>query len=115
MVPSGLLMVIGAREVLLGLLLFIVFIGAFEFAVVSALPIAANLIPGSTGVGLGAAVGAGTFGRAVMSAIATALYDSHGFAAPGLVGASLALSAGLLTFAYSRTQRVTMKDANSDW
>jgi predicted MFS family arabinose efflux permease len=114
MVPSGLLMVVGAREVLLGLVLFIVFIGAFEFAVVSALPIAANLIPGSTGVGLGAAVGAGTFGRAVMSAIATALYDSHGFAAPGLVGALLALVAGLLTFAYSRMQRVTLKDANSD-
>jgi len=114
MVPSGLLMVVGAKEVLLGLVLFIVFIGAFEFAVVSALPIAANLIPGSTGVGLGAAVGAGTFGRAVMSAIATALYESHGFAAPGLVGASLALVAGLLTFAYSRTQHVTLKGANSD-
>ncbi|MCE2854182.1 MAG: MFS transporter [Ilumatobacteraceae bacterium] len=114
MVPSGLLLVFGADRVILGLVLFIVFIGAFEFAVVSALPIAANLIPGSTGVGLGAAVGAGTFGRAVMSAIATALYESYGFAAPGVVGAVLALTAGALTLAYSRTQRANSMGANID-
>ena len=114
MVPSGLLLVFGADRVILGLVLFIVFIGAFEFAVVSALPSAANLIPGSTGVGLGAAVGAGTFGRAVMSAIATALYESYGFAAPGVVGAVLALTAGALTLAYSRTQRANSMGANID-
>lgn len=114
MVPSGLLLVFGADRVAIGLVLFIVFIGAFEFAVVSALPIAANLIPGSTGVGLGAAVGAGTFGRAVMSAIATALYESRGFAAPGVVGAGLALLAGLLTLAYSRTQRVNSSGVSID-
>ena len=51
MVPSGLLLVFGADRVAIGLVLFIVFIGAFEFAVVSALPIAANPIPGSPGVG----------------------------------------------------------------
>ncbi|NBU38003.1 MAG: MFS transporter [Actinobacteria bacterium] len=68
----------------------VVFFLGFEFGIVCLLPVAANIIPGASGVGLGTAVGAGTFGRAVMSSIATNLYDTVGPVGPALLGAVMA-------------------------
>ena len=78
----------------------VVFFLGFEFGIVCLLPVAANIIPGASGVGLGTAVGAGTFGRAVMSSIATNLYDAVGPVGPALLGALMAIAAGLLVTAY---------------
>ena len=78
----------------------VVFFLGFEFGIVCLLPVAANIIPGASGVGLGTAVGAGTFGRAVMSSIATNLYDTVGPVGPALLGAVMATAAGLLVTAY---------------
>jgi len=78
----------------------VVFFLGFEFGIVCLLPVAANIIPGASGVGLGTAVGAGTFGRAVMSSIATNLYDTVGPVGPALLGAVMAVAAGLLVTAY---------------
>ena len=78
----------------------VVFFLGFEFGIVCLLPVAANIIPGASGVGLGTAVGAGTFGRAVMSSIATNLYDAVGPVGPALLGAVMAIAAGLLVTAY---------------
>jgi len=78
----------------------VVFFLGFEFGIVCLLPVAANIIPGASGVGLGTAVGAGTFGRAVMSSIATNLYDTVGPVGPALLGAVMAIAAGLLVTAY---------------
>lgn len=78
----------------------VVFFLGFEFGIVCLLPVAANIIPGASGVGLGTAVGAGTFGRALMSSIATNLYDTVGPVGPALLGAVMAIAAGLLVTAY---------------
>ena len=78
----------------------VVFFLGFEFGIVCLLPVAANILPGASGVGLGTAVGAGTFGRAVMSSIATNLYDTVGPVGPALLGAVMAIAAGLLVTAY---------------
>lgn len=92
MVPVGALMVVGAGNLMVGLALLIAFIGFFEFAVVTVLPVAANLVPGRTGIGLGIAVGAGTLGRAAATPVATAIYeDGPGFGAATMFGAACAL------------------------
>lgn len=78
----------------------VIFFLGFEFGIVCLLPVAANIIPGASGVGLGTAVGAGTFGRAVMSSIATNLYDAVGPVGPAVLGAAMAVAAGLLVTAY---------------
>ena len=70
--------------------MLVLFIMGFEFALVSMLPLAANIVPTAGGIGLGLTVGAGTCGRAVFSTIATSLYDSVGPVGP-------AISAGLLS------------------
>ena len=59
-----------------------------------------NIVPTASGVGLGTAVGAGTFGRAVMSSVATALYESSGPAAPALLAGGLSVCAGALVLLY---------------
>ena len=82
-----------------------IFLMGFEFVIVSLLPLAAHLVPGSTGRGLGLSVGAGTFGRAAFSIPAAALYDAHGFMAPTLLGTAAALIASLLTLGFIRDKR----------
>lgn len=92
MVPAGALLIVGAGNLAVGLALLIAFIGFFEFAVVTVLPVAANLVPGRTGIGLGVAVGAGTLGRAAATPVATAIYeDGPGFGAAAVFGAVCAL------------------------
>jgi predicted MFS family arabinose efflux permease len=102
MVPSGLLLALGHHNEISGLVALMVFFGFFEYTVVTMFPIAAHLVPGRTGAGLGVVIGAGTFGRAVATPISTMLYDndSLGFAGPALVGACAALLAGVLMRRY---------------
>jgi len=109
MVASALLLTIGQQHWLSGVILLVVFMGGFEFAIVSLLPIAANLVPGSTGASLGAVVGAGTLGRATFSFLSTWSYESHGFWLPAVISALLAIGAGACTLFYRapRTSSVT--------
>lgn len=86
-VPSGVALLAGQNSAIGGLLLLAVFFLGFEFAIVSLLPIAANMIPGAPGRGLGYTIGGGTLGRAVMSVVATAAYESSGFGLPAVIGA----------------------------
>jgi hypothetical protein len=65
--------------------------------------VAANIVPAASGVGLGTAVGAGTFGRAVMSSVATNLYDAVGPAGPAVLAAAMSVAAGVLVTAYERS------------
>ena len=74
----------------------------FEFAIVSILPVAANITPGASGAGLGMAVGAGTSGRAVLSFVSPWLYDRSGPVAPAVLAACLAAAAFTLVTAYRR-------------
>jgi predicted MFS family arabinose efflux permease len=105
MVPTGILLAFSESNQWIGILLLAIFLMGFEFAIVSLLPLAAHLVPGSTGRGLGLSVGAGTFGRAAFSIPAAALYDAHGFTAPTLLGTAAALIASLLTLGFIRDKR----------
>lgn len=100
MVVSALLLTIGEQHWLSGVILLVLFMGGFEFAVVSLLPIAANLVPGSTGASLGAVVGAGTLGRATFSFLSTRSYESNGLWLPAAISAVLAMGAGVCTLFY---------------
>jgi predicted MFS family arabinose efflux permease len=83
----------------------VVFMLGFEFAIVSVLPLAANMVPGASGAGLGLAVGAGTSGRAVFSAVGTLLLDRAGSSGPTIAALVLAVGAGVLVRLYARGSR----------
>lgn len=93
-------MALGQNVTFVAVPMVVLFFLGFEFGIVCLLPVAANIVPGASGVGLGTAVGAGTFGRAVMSSIATNLYDAVGPVGPAVLGAVMAIAAGLLVTAY---------------
>jgi predicted MFS family arabinose efflux permease len=76
-----------------GMALVLVFIGAFEFSIVSLIPIGAELVPGLPGRGLGLLMAAATMGRAITTIPTTWLYDHVG------IEASAALAAGWATLA----------------
>ena len=101
-VPSGVLLAASGSNVVLGLIFLALFLLGFEFAIVSLLPLAANVIPESPARGLGFAIGGGTLGRAVMSLAATATYDVHGIGVPALIGSACAVSVIASLAAYRR-------------
>lgn len=105
MVAGGIVMSIGSHVSFLAIPMLIIFIAGFEFALVSMLPLAANLVPTAGGIGLGLTVGAGTCGRAVFSSVATRLYDSVGPVGPTVAATALAvLTVGAITV-YARSAR----------
>jgi hypothetical protein len=95
---------VGQNSAVFGLLLLGVFFIGFEFAIVSLLPLAANMIPGAPGRGLGYTIGGGTLGRAVMSVVATAAYESSGFGMPALIAAFCAVGVIACIGAYARIE-----------
>lgn len=105
-VPSGFLLLFAQNNVVFGLILLAVFLLGFEFAIVSMLPLAANMIPGSPGRGLGFTLGGGTLGRASMSVAATASYDAFGFGIPAVIGAACAAGVVMCVAIYSRLDPV---------
>lgn len=104
-VPSGFLLLFAQHNVILGLILLAIFLLGFEFAIVSLLPLAANMIPGSPGRGLGFTLGGGTLGRASMSVAATASYDAFGFGIPAVIGAGCAAGVVICVMIYSHLSR----------
>jgi DHA1 family inner membrane transport protein len=104
-VIGALLMAAGANIAPIAVPMLIVFILGFEFALVSLLPLAANIVPTAGGIGLGLTVGAGTCGRAVFSTVSTWQYENLGPIAPALTAAALsALTVVCITF-YARSER----------
>ena len=103
MVGATLIMASSTHQSLVAVPMLILFILGFEFALVSMLPLAANIVPTAGGIGLGLTVGAGTCGRAVFSTVATSLYDSVGPVGPALTAAALSAIAVLLMTAFART------------
>ena len=103
MVPSGILLAVSHDSLVAGLATLGVFFLGFEFAVVSLLPVAAQLVPGREGSGLGLVMAGGTLGRGVMSIGATWLYDAHGgMTWPALAGAAWSLAATLAVLDFRR-------------
>lgn len=105
MLVAGVLMSIGSHYALVAIPMFIVYVAGFEFALVSMLPIAANLVPTAGGIGLGLTVGSGTLGRAVFSSVATWLYDSYGAIGPAAAATGLALATAASIQGYRRSLR----------
>lgn len=105
MVVAGLAMSAGSSSAFVAVPMLVLFIAGFEFALVSMLPLAANLVPAAGGIGLGLTVGAGTCGRAVFSTVATRLYDSVGPMGPALTATVLAVLTVVAIGAYARSAR----------
>jgi len=85
MLPCAALFAGFSGSLVIGLAALALFIIGFEFGVVSLIPVATDLYVGSPGKGFGLVIGAGTFGRGVLTVIATGLYDDT-----GVVGACVA-------------------------
>lgn len=94
MVPCALLIVAFHDTLPIALVVFGLFIAAFEFALVSTIPIGAELMPASPGRGIGVLLAAGTVGRAAVVIPATRLYEHHGFGAPAALAVVFAAIAG---------------------
>jgi len=90
MIPAGIGLAFGHAHIGIGLPFVVLAIAAFEFAVVSAIPLGTTLVPGSPARGMALMFGAGTFGRAVVSLVATRFYTHHGMAWPATTSAVLA-------------------------
>jgi len=103
--PAGVLLAVLHSQQVPGLLMLGLFLLGFEFAIVSLLPLAANLIPDAPGRGLGIVLAGGMLGRASMSVVATATYDRFGIEVPALVGACLALCMIVCLMIFSRDSR----------
>ena len=101
--PAGLLLTVGHNNQVIGLILLGIYLLGFEFSIVSMLPLSANLIPSSPGRGLGIVLAGGTLGRASMSLIGTAAYDTFGINVPALIGAICAAGMIGCIVAYGRT------------
>jgi predicted MFS family arabinose efflux permease len=85
-----------------GMVLIAVFIASFEFSIVSAIPIAGDLVPGRPAKGLGLLMAASTTGRAITTIPTTWLYDHVGIAASALLAACWAAVAALAMTARRR-------------
>jgi predicted MFS family arabinose efflux permease len=101
--PAGLLLTFGHNNEVIGLILLGIYLLGFEFSIVSMLPLSANLIPSSPGRGLGIVLAGGTMGRASMSLIGTAAYDTFGINVPAFIGAICAAGMIGCIVAYGRT------------
>ena len=107
MAASAVLMAVGTTLPAPAVLGLVVFMLGFEFAIVSLLPVAANIVPGASGAGLGMAVGAGTSGRAVLSFVSPFLYDRVGPVAPVVLALLMAVVAAGLVTAHARAHDTT--------
>jgi hypothetical protein len=102
MVPSALVLAGFDSVLLVGLVALAVFIIGFEFAVVSMLPIATNLFSAAPGKGFGLVIGAGTFGRGVLTFVATLLYEQFGVSGAALASIGCAVLSGITILAFNR-------------
>ena len=101
-VPAGILLAIASTNIVLGLIAVGVYYLGFEFAVVSLLPIASQLVPNSPGAGLGWVLGAGTLGRAVIAIVATRAYEKYGVDVPALIGSAFGILAAISILTYKK-------------
>ncbi len=104
MIPAAIVLAGFDSLLAVGLIGLAVFIVGFEYAVVSMLPIATSLFAGAPGKGFGLVIGAGTFGRGVLTFVATSLFESAGIAGAALAGAVCAALSAVAIEAFSRVQ-----------
>lgn len=105
MVPSALVLASFDSILPLGLIALAVFIIGFEYGVVSMLPIATNLVASAPGKGFGLVIGAGTFGRGVLTFVATALYEWSGISGAALASIACAMLSAATILLFNRGRR----------
>lgn len=105
MVPAAMLLVVSHDHLWIGLPMLLIAIVAFEFAIVSAIPLATEAVPGSPARGLALSLGTGTLGRATMSVVATRLYVDRGMAWPAALCAVFATGMVLAMWTAHRMRR----------
>ena len=91
MIPAALLLAGSHEHMAVGIPLLIVAIAAFEFAVVSIIPLGTMVVPGAPAIGMSVMLASGTLGRATASIPATRIYVRDGIAWPSVLCAVLAL------------------------
>lgn len=106
MVPAALALAAAQRVLPLGLAAVVVAIVMFEFAIVSGIALASELVPGSAARGLAWVVSATTLGRALVAIPATKLYQHLGIDGPAVLTAALAAGA-VVAFARPTRSRST--------
>lgn len=102
MVPSAALLAAFDSSLLVGLVGLAIFIVGFEYGVVSMLPLATNLVDSAPGKGFGLVIGAGTFGRGVLTFVATSLYETMGIPGAALAAIACAVLSAAAIYAFSR-------------
>ena len=109
MIPASIGLAVWNAHLLIGLPLLVIAVAAFEFGIVSGIPLGTTIVAGSPARGMALMFTAGTVGRAVSSIPATRLYESHGIAWPALMCAVFAACAvvGFLTLERRRASLVT--------
>ena len=105
MIPSALLLAAFDTWLVVGLLGLAVFIIGFEYGVVSMLPLATQLVESAPGKGFGLVIGVGTFGRGVLTIVATSLYEDRGIAGAALSGIACAVLSAVAIAAFKATGR----------
>ncbi len=106
MVPAALALAAAQRVLPLGVAAVVVAIVMFEFAIVSGIALASELVPGSAARGLAWVVSATTLGRALVAIPATRLYQHLGIDGPAVLTAVLAAGA-VVAFARPARSRST--------
>ncbi|HAP74887.1 MAG TPA: hypothetical protein DCR14_02250 [Acidimicrobiaceae bacterium] len=106
MVPAALVLLAGHDVLWLGLPALVVAIAAFEFAIVSVIPLGTQMVAGAPAFGMSVMLAAGTLGRALSSIPATRVYTRYGMAWPAAMCAVLAVltALGLRLVAALRTR-----------
>ncbi len=106
MIPAALLLALTNSHLWAALPMLLIAIAAFEFAIVSTIPLATDLVPGAPAKGMAIMFSAGTLGRALASIPATRTYVQHGIAWPAVTCAVLACGTVL---AMSIARRVRLR------
>lgn len=103
MIPCALALAVLDTRLVPGLVLLGLFIAAFEFCIVSAIPIGSELVPGYPARGISTMIACGTLGRAAAAIPATRLYERYGLTAAALLAAACAVAAATAMLARQRT------------
>ncbi|MGE3326973.1 MAG: MFS transporter [Acidimicrobiia bacterium] len=96
MAPVGCALGFADHSVVAGIVLIAVYFLAFEYAIVSGIPLIGEIMPTARASSIGLAVGLGTVGRGISAIVATRAYDEWGIVAPGLMAAGCATTVVLL-------------------
>lgn len=95
MLPAALVLSASHDVLWLALPALVVAIAAFEFAIVSVIPLSTQMVAGAPAFGMSVMLAAGTVGRALSSIPATRVYTRYGMAWPAAMCAGLAVLTAL--------------------